>query len=138
MAAFSFGMSYNGGAASYSAALRAKLSAIVKSTAQDVKAQAVVEITQGEKSGRIYSQHGVKHQASAPDESPANDTGNLINSISVENTGELTSVVNVGAPYGLYLEVGTVHVSPRPFISPALAAVEPAFIAACERAIANP
>ncbi len=107
MSAVNFKMTYNGGAAQYSAALRAKLSAVVKKTARDVHAQAVVEITQGEDFGRIYSHHGVKHQASAPDEAPASDTGNLINSITVTDDSDLQSTIEVGAEYGLYLEMGT-------------------------------
>ena len=117
MSAVNFKMTYNGGAAQYSAALRAKLSAVVKKTARDVHAQAVVEITQGEKSGRIYSHHGVKHQASAPDEAPGSDTGNLINSITVTDDSDLQSTIEVGAEYGLYLEMGTARMSPRPFLS---------------------
>lgn len=137
MAAVNMRMTYNGGAAAYGAALHSKLSGVVKKIARDVHAQAVVEIIQGEKSGRVYTRGGVTHQASAPDESPASDTGNLIDSINVTDETELTSTINAPAEYAVYLEVGTARMSPRPFMSPALASVEPAFIAACEKAIAT-
>jgi len=135
-------MTYNGGAAAYSTAVRQKLSGIVRKAAQDVAATAINEIQNGEHTGAIYMKGKNKdrpHTASAPDESPATDTGNLINSINVDNgllvNNTLSSTVNVGAEYGLYLEMGTVHIAPRPFLAPALVAVEPAFIAECEAAL---
>jgi HK97 gp10 family phage protein len=48
------------------------------------------------------------------------DTGNLKNSISHEQTDDLTAVVSVGAEYGIHVEMGTVHQPGQPFLTPAL------------------
>lgn len=75
------------------------------------------------KSGRIYQRGGVEHQASAPGEPPASDTGNLVNSITTRYAGEYSGFVTVGAEYGPYLEYGTQKMEPRPFARIALANV---------------
>ncbi len=134
-----FQMRYNGAAAAYGSNLHTKLSAAVKKIARDVQAQAVQEIKIGESiaSGHIYRRGNVEHQASSPNDPPSNDTGNLAASISVTDDSDLKSTINVGAEYGLYLEVGTARMSPRPFLSPALAFVEPAFRTAIQEAMQN-
>jgi hypothetical protein len=127
-------------------------------TASEVEAHAKNSILAGEKSGRIHRSGGrdgalsVKggaasqptarqgeaqreHRASAPGESPANDTGNLANSIGTERVDSLTSMVTVGAEYGADLEFGTTKMEPRPFIGPAIAAAEPGLGAALERLV---
>ena len=62
------------------------------------------------------------------------DTGNLKNSISVTlgNTG-LTAEIGPTAHYGVFLEYGTRHMSPRPYMGPAATAVEPGFVEAIEQ-----
>ena len=130
-------MTYNGGAAAYAANLHDKLSKIVKKSTNDLLAEAISEIQTGDKSGTVYVRGGVEHQASAPEEAPATDTGNLIASMIVRENSPLSSSVVVGADYGLYLETGTARMSPRPFMSPALVEIEPGFIAACENAVAT-
>lgn len=71
-------------------------------------------------SGRIYG----GHQASAPGETPAVDTGVLVNSIASElaETSETSATANVGTgiEYGVYLEFGTSKMQPRPFMRPAI------------------
>ncbi len=73
-------------------------------------------IARGTKSGRRYG----KHQASAPGEAPATNTGRLIQSIAWQalNPG---LVVEVGSPldYAAYLEDGTQNMDPRPWLKPA-------------------
>jgi HK97 gp10 family phage protein len=131
-------MTYNGGFAAISEAATERLAAAVQKATADVRTQAVVEIVSGEKTGRVYMKGKYKdrkHQASAPDETPANDTGNLIASIFYGMENDLSGRVVVSAKYGLYLEVGTARMAPRPFLSPALAHVEPSFIADCAAAI---
>lgn len=65
------------------------------------------------------------HQASAPGEPPASDTGNLINALGVEIirvTQEATTAgvgINATAPYWRHLEDGTLWMEPRPFVRPA-------------------
>jgi hypothetical protein len=77
--------------------------------------------------GRIYG----RHQASAPGQSPANDTGNLARNIVVLlDENEATAYVLSRAPYSAALEYGSarkvgkenkvVITEPRPFMGPAL------------------
>lgn len=97
--------------------------------AHDVEARAKVAIQTGAKTGRMYG----RHQASAPGEAPATDTGHLVNSIHVDaGPGELAAEVVVGAEYGAYLEFGTTDMAPRPFLGPAVEAARPGFVAAVE------
>lgn len=65
--------------------------------------------------GRSYG----SHTASMAGYPPNIDTGELTNSISWERSGQYERNVNVAAPQGLWMEFGTVHVAPRPFLSPA-------------------
>ena len=69
--------------------------------------------------GRTYTRGSVTHVASQPGYPPNTDTGNLVNSISWEWYGELTTRIMVGAEYGLWLEDGTEQIMPRPFVRPA-------------------
>ena len=44
-----------------------------------------------------------------------------------------TAYVAVGASYGVYVEMGTVHMAAQPYLGPALDAVKPGFDAAMEK-----
>jgi hypothetical protein len=57
---------------------------IIDKTALDVQRFAI-ELMQMPKSGRTYKRGSKSHQASAPGEAPAIDTGNLVNSIEVKH-----------------------------------------------------
>lgn len=100
---------------------------IVMKTAFDVQ-QAAQESMSGPKSGRTYRRGGKMHQASAPGEAPAVDTGDLANSIKTEQTGPTSAIVGVGAKYGAPLEFGTSRIRKRPFMGPAAEANRQAFI----------
>ena len=67
---------------------------------------------------------GKFHQASAPGEAPANDTGDLQKSIMSKMDSIVPSkpaaVVWTDLKYGKYLEFGTEKIEPRPFITPAV------------------
>lgn len=94
-----------------------------------IEAEAKTQITQGTKSGRTYKRRSVTHQASAPGEAPANDTGRLVNSIHV-TTDEGGQVARVHAgpgavSYAAALEFGTSKMAERPFSRPALAKAKP-------------
>ena len=52
---------------------------------------------------------------------PGVDTGALRASIRWERQGEFTRHIMDGVEYGLYLEDGTEHIAPRPFMQPAFA-----------------
>jgi HK97 gp10 family phage protein len=110
----------------------------------DIQTDAQLSIQQGPKTGRIYRDQaevnfktkagktvsftahkgGKKaHQASAPGEAPASDTGNLANSIDASimeiRIAQLEGKVAVNAEYGPDLEFGTVKMAARPFLGPA-------------------
>lgn len=86
-----------------------------------VKDTMVSKVMNPPKTGRIYRRGGVSHQASAPGESPANDRGNLVKSITTAYDHDAVSgTVNVGAAYAEHLERGTERMAPRPFARPSL------------------
>lgn len=77
-----------------------------------VREDATSRILSGPKTGRVYG----RHQASAPGESPASDTGALVNSITTSvDQAALTGNVNFGTGYSAFLEYGTSRMAPRPY-----------------------
>lgn len=88
---------------------------------EDVRNEALRLILDTPKTGRIYRRRGVEHQASAPGEAPANDTGRLVNSI--RTTYDLPTLVGrivASTAYAAFLEYGTSRMEPRPYMRPAL------------------
>lgn len=72
------------------------------------------------KSGRIYKKkNGRQHQASAPGESFANDTGNALLKTKKKNQ-RFSGEVSGDYPYALALELGTQKMAPRPTLGRAL------------------
>jgi len=67
-----------------------------------------------QKHGRIYG----AHQASAPGEPPASESGKLEGSIKVEPQGDTDHVVYSDDPKAEWLELGTDHIEPRPMWGP--------------------
>lgn len=106
----------------------------VKTTIYRIEARAKASLSGG-RSGRIY-RRGIKgtimHQASAPGEAPATDTGHLAK-ISSRMTGRAEGVVEVGAEYAVALELGGARMAPRPFFDPAVQAEWPEFVRAMEQ-----
>lgn len=79
-------------------------------------------IMDGQKTGRIYRRRGVEHQASAPGEAPASDTGRLVQSAHTEyEPADLSGEAIWSTEYAKPLEYGTQKIAPRPFARPALA-----------------
>lgn len=73
------------------------------------------------KTGRIYRRRGVTHQASAPGEPPATDTGRLVQSGRVDtNAAEISGTISWSTDYAPHLEFGTGKMAPRPYARPAL------------------
>lgn len=94
---------------------------IIRGT-EDIKNEAISLILNTEKTGRVYQHRSVTHQASAPGEAPASDTGTLINSISTSyDFTNMSGTINVTVAYGLMLEYGTKNMEPRPYLRPAIA-----------------
>lgn len=76
------------------------------------------------KSGRVYRRRGVTHQASAPGEAPAIDTGRLAQSASViPDPANHGALVNFSDRKALMLEKGTRKMAPRPFAMVSLLAM---------------
>ncbi len=104
-------------------ALRNEASAIVRESAFSVQS-IILDGMSDAKSGRLYG----SHQASAPGESPAVDTGTLIGSIAVDaEVGRTWAEVSAGTEYAAHLEYGTVQMEARPFMVPAVEAERPNF-----------
>lgn len=83
--------------------------------------RAAAKILKGAKSGRKYKRGSITHQASAPGEAPASDTGKLVGSGEYDvDEANLWAVVSFSAFYARLLEFGTRFIAPRPFIMPAL------------------
>ena len=84
--------------------------------AMTARNEAVRLVQQPPKTGRFYG----RHQASAPGEAPATDTGALVGSIVAEPQPENMSAVLVARmPYAVHLEFGTRNMAARPFLAPA-------------------
>lgn len=108
--------------------------AVVARIAHAVEADMKASLS-GQGGGRMYVREGVLHQASLPGKPPARDTGTLVNSIHARMVHALFWRVEVGAEYGLYLEMGTRHMAPRPFAAPAAEGRRAEFLAAMAAAL---
>lgn len=109
---------------------RAVMRGVIRGT-EALRERMIERVMQPPKTGHIYKRGKDRyHQASAPGESPANDTGNLVRNITTNyDAGRLMGTVNVGTEYGARLEYGfvgqdslgrTIDQLPRPFARPAL------------------
>ena len=107
----------------YDAILNEELAKALKASAFKIEESAKRSILQGTKSGRVYRRRSVTHQASAPGEAPANDTGRLARSIitSIEPGGQVAKITagSSQVAYAVMLEFGTAKMLPRPFMHPA-------------------
>lgn len=78
-------------------------------------------IMRTQKSGKVYRRRGVKHQASAPGEAPASDTGALIQSKTTDfDRASIAGRLSFRTNYALALEKGTLRMAPRPYAVPAI------------------
>lgn len=81
------------------------------------------ETLSGNRSGRTYTVPGtgVQYTASAPGEAPAVRLGDLRRSIDTKverGDTKIEGYVGTDLDYGLYLERGTLHILPRPWLAP--------------------
>ena len=117
------------------ASMAREIDEVCESTALDIQARAQMAIMNPPKSGRIYRRGNVVHQASAPGEAPATDTGNLVNSAYTKKLGDSDYETGFTAEYAAALEFGTPKIEPRPYLRPAVEAVKKAFIDAIKRIV---
>ena len=80
---------------------------------------AKVAIANPPKTGKIYKHGKVAHQASAPGEAPATDTGFLVNTIQSKRDGA-EARVDVYSDYAAALEFGSSKMAARPYLRPAM------------------
>lgn len=81
-----------------------------------VRNTAIKHIQEDPKTGRIYKRGNVSHQASAPGEAPATDTGRLVQSAAVAlDFDEVKGVLSFATAYAAALEFGTDKIAPRPY-----------------------
>lgn len=104
----------------------------VAATAQKVRKDAIKSIQRGTKTGTVYERGPGQnlsgtHQASAPGQAPATDTGRLVSSIKAVSNG-LSGAVFSKLDYSFWLEYGTIRMEPRPYLNPALQANKQYFI----------
>lgn len=99
-----------------------KLDALLAEAAFRVDEEAKSSIQTGAKTGRTYKRRSVTHQASAPGQAPATDTGRLVSSISAMREAFLKYTVGSRereSPHGFWLEFGTSKMAARPWLTPA-------------------
>lgn len=112
------------------------LDATMKGCAQIVANDAKTRVARGPKTGRVYTtrfltnrttgrifptEERVPHQASAPGEAPATDSGKLVGSIVADAKGG-RGIVEARSAYAIHLEYGTRRMAARPFLVPAFEA----------------
>ena len=125
---------------------QAEFETAVKLTAMEVLGDAVKSIQRGSKTGKIYKRgKDGYHQASAPGEAPASDTGRLAGDsypLNALKVGEVEAIIKglnatVGThlTYGRYLEYGTTRMAERPWLRPAIDYNRPVFIGLLTKAI---
>jgi hypothetical protein len=105
----------------YGDKIEAELAGVVNSMALRVETSAKKRLQMGPKTGRVYQKDSPNrlHQASAPGESPATDTGRLASSVE-HRIQKLIAFVFTRVRYGKTLEHGTSKIKPRPWLLPAL------------------
>lgn len=69
--------------------------------------------------GRRYTRGSIEHVASQPGYPPNVDTGALRGTIRQQRINAHERWVMDGMEYGVYLEIGTERIAPRPFMRPA-------------------
>jgi len=104
--------------------VQSKVEEALAATAYSVEADIKTAMAEP-KTGELYKRGKRMHQASAPGEAPAIDTGMLVNSISVTKEAPLRYAVTAAAEYAIHLEYGTHKMAARPFMRPAMERAKP-------------
>lgn len=112
-----------------------EIDVVCESTALDIQARSQMAIQNPPKSGRIYKHGNVLHQASAPGEAPATDTGALVTSAYTKKLGDSDYETGYTTKSAKPLEYGTATMQPRPFLRTAVEAVRQWFMASIRRIV---
>ena len=98
----------------YGQDLSNKIDRLVQGIAMNAMSDVKRRIQSPPKTGEIYRRGNITHQASAPGESPATDTGSLASSIYYKQKGSMNATIGSRLDYSYYLEFGTLNIKPRP------------------------
>ena len=130
----------------------------VQATGLEIRGDIVKRIQKGPKTGAVYdsvfarvngrvvpvgprqgNNLSATHQASAPGEAPATDTGLLASRIIYKKEGQMSATVGSNVVYAAYLEFGAprAKIEPRPAWVPATEAMRPKFRQRLETALAR-
>lgn len=114
-----------------------EVSNAVLATALEIQSDVKKRIQRGPASGRVYVKSSPKrtHQASAPGQAPATDTGRLVNSVMFDQVDKVTAEVSSVVRYASWLEFGTFKMAARPAWRPAVEKARPKFLARMTTAI---
>ncbi len=109
----------------------------VNATGIELRGDIVKRYQRSAATGRVYQKSNPKrtHQASAPGEAPATDTGRLASSVVFSRAGRLAAEVETKVAYGAMLEFGTQNIAMRPAWRPAVEAMQPKFQKRLEAAL---
>ena len=121
----------------YEGDISRQLGLIVNAAALESVNDVKKEIQGPPKTGRKYQRGTVVHQASAPGQAPATDTGFLVSSIYNEDRGYLSKAIGSRLPYAFYLEFGTRKIAARPSWVPAVERAIPKMLKRVNIAIAK-
>ena len=143
----------------YGAAAEKHVGDAVNATALELRGDVIKRIQRGPKTGAVYdsifrmiggrpvpigprqgNNLSPTHQASAPGEAPATDTGRLVQGVTTYGTqpaGKLAVTVGSEIVYAAMLEFGTSRIAPRPAWVPATEAMRPKFRQRLETALAR-
>jgi len=113
------------------------IGAAVQASALEITTDIKKRVQRGPATGRTYTRGAVSHQASAPGEAPATDSGGLASSINYSKKAPMTAEIESRLPYATYLEFGTSRIAPRPSWVPAVEKYSPKFQLRITTAIAR-
>lgn len=119
------------------AEVRDAASLAVMEAAAEGEALVKLKMQQGPHTGAIYKRGQLLHQASAPGQPPAPDTGALMGGVYHEREAELTATFGSRMAYAAYLEFGTRHMAPRPVWVPVAEELQKVFPRRLEAAVSG-
>ena len=117
----------------------AYVSDAVNATGLELRGDIVKAYQRGPASGRVYQKSNPTrtHQASAPGEAPATDTGRGASSIEFKREGKMSVSVGSLLAYLAMLEFSTTRIAARPAWIPAIEKMRPKFRQRLETALAR-